>query len=154
MNNKCNTCVRLNKQNNVCPLLNILVNPKEHTCPMYAKESTFCDICGKEYIGNAVILTEIKNDVYLAACGQCASLSGTCYTCAQVDCAFQEDKTMPNMIRQRIQQGNAIFEGAVKNPSKIVKFCTSCQCFDSEKNACRRESAGFCLENYKLRPPR
>ena len=93
---------------------------------MHSKNIITCPKCGNRvHRSQGVVLENLE-----VVCENCSH--STCANCKNCGCAFVEDKSMPDVVMQTIQQGNMTMQQQVKNPEKIRKHCTNCPCFHEE----------------------
>lgn len=132
----CGNCA-LYRQNKC--ILNNRPRDKEDFCPDFRKYLNICDCCGEEHIQS--FLYSWDNENYIKLCGGCFQAASTCAVCVnRPTCAFEQDPSpIPKQIMKNIRQGNMMIQTTVKNPERIEKFCTNCQCFNIEENVCNKE---------------
>ena len=136
---KCNTCALLEKNNNICPVLRMEVNPNEDFCSKHIKNAHVCEACGR--IDLTPVLVPEGEDIFHTLCRNCFPALNTCSFCLNSrDCLFETDPSpLPKIIQQQIQNGPMITVTTVKNPSRIEITCKNgCPCYDPE-NDCMRQ---------------
>ena len=140
----CATCCYRAKQQNICMLSKMPINPEEDYCSKYQKEFTYCDYCGNAMVAPIYIEVRDNGDVY-QYCSRCKELRSTCQLCSRVQsCEFMTNPDpMPHVVTKTVRQGNMVMQTQVKNEERVKKFCHGCSCWSGE--SCCKDFNEGCI---------
>lgn len=144
----CATCAFWLPEGSMCKILKRKVDKEYDSCPGYTSSTDIetCSFCGRKILSSSVVWHK-ENDEWKIYCDSCNKAMHTCTTCKRCgECDFQTNpSTIPQVIRQRVQQGNMIMETDQVNPARIEITCKkNCKCF-SEEFGCMKQNFQFCI---------
>lgn len=134
----CKTCGFLDRKQNGCPLLRMVVDPDKDYCSKHSDAMEVCEACGN-YAAHVNYAPD--GDKWHILCDSCASKLNSCAFCQNMkDCRFETDPSpTPPYVQQKIRQGPITTVATVKNPERIRQTCEKgCHCFDAEFGCMRQ----------------
>ena len=134
----CSSCDFYDVNSSFCRQLNIVT--KAQDCPIHSTKWGVCEKCGRLLLRSQGVVSE-NGEFRCEACSQ-----STCRNCVHSNCAFIEDKSLPDYVMQISQQGPVTVQKQVLNPEKLAKHCKNCHCF-SDEIGCMKQ-CGKC-NNYQ-----
>ena len=135
----CSDCNFYNTNENWCQQFNLHTKSTDG-CPIHSSNIINCSKCGGPLHRSHAVATPDGRIL----CEKCSHSS--CNTCKYSQCAFLEDKTLPDTIIETKQNGPMTIQQQVMNPEKIRKHCLSCRCF-SEEFGCFKQY--HCCDKYE-----
>ena len=132
---RCGDCGIWKANNKTCPYFQEPMYENEPGCPKFQGELPICSLCGRPFIGSAILNYDTHTQSVYVVCPQCDKHLYTCATCKQGRyCDFETNPvSLPKMIQKEIRQGNMVAVTTVKNPERIRETCQkNCKCFSAE----------------------
>lgn len=132
---RCGDCGIWKANREVCPYFQEHMDKDELGCPKFQSELNTCQICGRPYLGKAVINYDTHSSATYVVCPSCDANMYTCGTCKMVTVCDFETNPVPleKYVQQEIRQGNMVAVTTVKNPERIRETCQkNCKCFSQE----------------------
>ena len=116
-----------------------------------SKSNCRCDMCKKTYPANYTFIV-MFDEVPYSFCAECYPKAYTCHTCVDApNCAFQADRSEPQVVQKTIRQGGMVMSTQVKNPNLVEKHCVTCRCSHAtQNNQCLKDSLGQSCTNWRL----
>lgn len=117
----------------------------------FSNRTCRCDLCKNVYPTNQTYVLMFDENSYVF-CNGCYPKAHSCYTCIDApNCAFQADKSEPQVVQQTIRQSGMVMSTQIKNPNLVEKHCVTCRCSHAtQNNQCLKDSLGQSCTNWRL----